>query len=63
MLLLVGDSHALKLSYRFQQLFFESKKNNTLDQFPSIVGIIHYDALDRLKYHEEMMRFSLEFAK
>ena len=63
MLLIVGDSHALKLSYRFQQLFFDHKKNNTLDEFPTIVAIIHYDPKDKLKYHEEMMKFSLEFAK
>jgi hypothetical protein len=28
MLLIIGDSHSLKLSYRFQQLHKDSVKNN-----------------------------------
>ena len=39
-LFIVGDSHAKKVTYRFQQLFWDSLKANTSDSLPTILAAI-----------------------
>ena len=36
----IGDSHAKKVTYRFQQLFHDSLKSNTSDSLPTILAAI-----------------------
>lgn len=36
-LFLIGDSHIMKISYHFQELFRKSKLENTIDDFPTIL--------------------------
>lgn len=42
LVLLIGDSHALKASYRFQQIYLDAKEKNKLDEFPTIVAMIDF---------------------
>ena len=58
--LLIGDSHGLKLSYRFQQLFKESRVKGNLDNFPTIIAIINFGILsNKDQWHD--LQFIREF--
>ena len=63
LVLLIGDSHTLKATYRFQQLYLDAKEQNKLDEFQSIVAMVdfHVEMSERFAY--QTMQFSLEFAK
>jgi len=53
MLLIIGDSHSLKLSYRFQQLYKDSVKNNKQNEFPTVV------TMSRWGDDSEMLNYSI----
>ncbi len=42
LLLLIGDSHALKLNYRFHQLYVDAVEGNRTAEFPTIVAMVRY---------------------
>jgi hypothetical protein len=42
LLLLIGDSHALKINYRFHQLYTEAVERNRTAEFPTIVAMVKY---------------------
>lgn len=43
--LLIGDSHMERISYRFQELFKRSQAQGTLDSFPTVMAIIKRGAV------------------
>ena len=60
-LFVIGDSHAVRLSYRFQQLYFDSKTANKTDQFPTVVTMA---LLERpLNAENYLLQFSIDMIK
>ena len=56
---LVGDSHTMKLSYRFQQLFRESRIK--YKEFPTVVALVRFGMIGNFDDDQYTRKVILHF--